>query len=184
MTLDPRIACHRFSVDDLEHIRQVLLDVYVEVYADRLTGPFFSAERFIDRLNSQITAPRWEAVIGYHDDQPIGYAYGASLRPNTTLWQNMDPVPSESFIAESAGRTFFMFELMLRTPWRKRGLSKHLHDALLAGRSETRTALTVEHDHPRVRALYESWGYTNMGADRPMADAPLYDVMVLDRPIA
>lgn len=184
MTLDPVIACHRFSVHDLGRIRQVLLDVYVEVYADRLVDPFFSAERFIDRLDSQITAPRWEAVVGYHSDQPIGYAYGALLRPNTTLWQNMDPVPPDAFIAESAGRTFFMFELMLRSSWRKRDLSKHLHDALLAGRAETRVALTVEHDHPRVRALYESWGYINMGADRPMADAPLYDVMVLDRPTA
>lgn len=184
MTVDPLFSCHRFAVDDLGRVRQVLLDVYVEVYADRLVDPFFSEERFLDRLNSQITAPRWEVVIGYHDDEPIGYAYGASLRSNTTLWQDMDPVPPEAFVAEYTGGTFFMFELMLRTPWRKRGLSKRLHDALLAGRAETRTALTVEHDHSRVRALYESWGYINMGTDRPMADAPLYDVMVLDRSTA
>lgn len=180
MTAGPGIACRRYLVHDLERIRRVLLEVYAEVYADRLNDPFFSEAQFIDRLNSQITAPGWEAVVGYSGNQPVGYAYGASLRPNTTLWQNMDPVPPAAFIEESAGRTFFMFELMLRVPWRKQGLSRLLHDALLAERAETRAALTVEHDHHRVRALYESWGYINLGTDRPTPTAPLYDVMVLN----
>lgn len=183
MTVEHMNTYQRLSAHDLDSLRPVLLDVYIEVYADRLADPFFSAERFIHRLDNQITAPKWEAVVGYHEDQPVGYAYGASLRPSTTLWQNMDPVPSDSFIAESAGRTFFMFELMLRAPWRKRGLSKLLHDTLVSARPETRVALTVEHDHPRVRALYESWGYINIGSDKPTGDAPLYDVMVLDRTV-
>ncbi|MGW2202140.1 hypothetical protein [Streptomyces sp. NPDC001774] len=69
---------------------------------------------------------------------------------------------------------------MVRLPWRGTGVAKVLHDALLADRPEERATLLVEQTHPRVRALYESWGWRKLGDVRPsMQGAPLFDAMLL-----
>jgi hypothetical protein len=39
------------------------------------------------------------------------------------------------------------------------GIARIIHDELLAGRAEERAALLVHPEHPRVRAMYEGWGY-------------------------
>ncbi|GAA2340251.1 hypothetical protein GCM10010246_26500 [Streptomyces cuspidosporus] len=45
---------------------------------------------------------------------------------------------------------------------------------------EGRAQLLVRRERPRLRALYESWGYEHAGEKLPFPDSPLYDVMVLD----
>jgi hypothetical protein len=60
------------------------------------------------------------------------------------------------------------------------GAARQIHDELLRGRPEERVTLLVERDHPKVRALYEAWGYEWFGELLPFPDAPLYDAMVLD----
>jgi len=158
----------------------VLTAVYEEVYADRLGEPFFAVDRFQERLDWHLSQPNWEAVVGYVNDQAVGYAYGASRAANTSYWQHVVPVPDAEFARETGDRTFALFELMVRAPWRKTGVSRALHDELISGRPERRISLLVEHDHLKVRALYEKWGYRHVGVRRPNPDAPMYDAMVLD----
>ncbi|MFF3275943.1 acetyltransferase [Streptomyces chrestomyceticus] len=69
---------------------------------------------------------------------------------------------------------------MVRVPWRKTGVSKALHDALLEDRSEERATLLVDQSHPKVHALYESWGWHTLGDLRPrIENAPLFHAMLL-----
>jgi len=44
-------------------------------------------------------------------------------------------------------------------------------------------ALSVDTTHPKVQALYESWGYRKGGESRPFADSPLYALMVAELPL-
>ncbi|MGH3323444.1 MAG: hypothetical protein ACRDOV_03310 [Streptomyces sp.] len=54
----------RYGRDQLDAVRPVLVDVYREVYADEIKAdPFFSAEKFEERLTSQAGLPRWEADL-------------------------------------------------------------------------------------------------------------------------
>ncbi|MER6916412.1 hypothetical protein ABT354_32530 [Streptomyces sp. NPDC000594] len=72
---------------------------------------------------------------------------------------------------------------MVRTPWRKTGISKALHDALLSGRPESRATLLVDQSHPKVHALYETWGWETVGDHRPrIHGAPLMHAMLLTLP--
>lgn len=53
----------------------------------------------------------------------------------------------------------------------------------LAARPENRATLLVLKDHPKVRALYESWGWQTLGDLRPrIPHAPLFHSMLLDLP--
>ncbi|MFC8703283.1 GNAT family N-acetyltransferase [Streptomyces anulatus] len=91
----------------------------------------------------------------------------------------------QSRTAETGTRTYALFELMVREPWRKTGVARQLHNTLLASRREERATLLVDQTHPKVHALYESWGWATLGDLRPqLDDAPLFHAMLLGLPVA
>jgi hypothetical protein len=174
------LRLERRDAAGLGDIRQQLLDVYAEVYADRLGEEFHSVERFDERLGWNTEVPGFAAVVGYLGERPIGYAYGCTLQDGTRWWNGLrTPVP-DGAVVEDGARTFALSELMVVDKVRGTGAARQIHDELLRGRPEERVTLLVERDHPKVRALYEAWGYGWFGEVQPFADAPLYDAMVLN----
>ncbi|MET9915385.1 GNAT family N-acetyltransferase [Streptomyces sp. NPDC006476] len=178
MTVDFR----HYTTDQAAAVRETLLEVYAEVYADDIANdPFAGVERFAGGLDNWSARPGWSCVIGYDDDQPVGYAYGAVLPPNARWWGGLLTEVDEDLVRETGARTYALSELMVRIPWRKTGISRQLHDALLAERTEERATLLVRQSHPKVHALYESWGWKTIGDLRPRIEhAPLMHAMLLD----
>ncbi|AEW99120.1 acetyltransferase (plasmid) [Streptantibioticus cattleyicolor NRRL 8057 = DSM 46488] len=72
---------------------------------------------------------------------------------------------------------------MVRVGWRKTGASRRIHDDLLAQRTEPQVSLMVnpQAGDGKVHALYETWGYTDVGPSRPSLDSPVLMVMVRER---
>jgi GNAT superfamily N-acetyltransferase len=168
----------RYASDQLPAIRPTLVEVYAQVYADQLDDPFFSPDRFAERLDAYASRPGWQAVVGHERGQVAGYAFGAALAPGAAWWRGMlEPLPPQD-TAEDGARTFALYEIMLRSPWRGTGAAERIHEELLAGRTEQRATLLVETAHPRVKALYQRWGYRHLGDQRPFPDAPLYATML------
>ncbi|MFE1957300.1 GNAT family N-acetyltransferase [Streptomyces sp. NPDC059479] len=173
------VTLRRYGLDEVDAVRPTLSELYAEVYADRLSDPFFSVERFEERLDGHVSRPGWEAVVGYDNGRPIGYAYGSPLPERSRWWAGMlTPLPEQDTDETGGRRTLALFELMVRTPWRKTGSAHRIHEELLSGRPEERVTLLVEPTHPKVQKLYEQWGYENVGDQRPFPDAPLYATMV------
>ncbi|MGW6603341.1 N-acetyltransferase family protein [Streptomyces sp. NPDC055036] len=166
--------------DHLPQIRQTLLDVYAEVYAREITNdPFFSVERFDSRLTGHASGAGWMCVLGEVAGEPVGYAYGATVQPGG-WWGGLVTSVGADLTQEDGQRTIGLFEIMLRAPWRGQGIARGIHDELMGQRSEQRAALTVEQAHPKVRTLYENWGYHKVGEIKPTSDSPLYDALLLD----
>ncbi|KOG90866.1 GNAT family N-acetyltransferase [Streptomyces varsoviensis] len=174
------LELRRVGVGGLAEVGEVLVDLYVDIYAAEREGPFYSRERIAERLDMHAACDAWEAVIGYGEaGEPAGYVYGARLPEGSGWWEGMVPAPGPEFVAESGSRTLAVFELMVRKPWRGTGLARRLHDELLVGRAEERATLLVDPGHPKVRELYEGWGYEVAGRKRPsLPGAPVYAVMV------
>ncbi|WP_051764719.1 GNAT family N-acetyltransferase [Streptomyces sp. NRRL F-5135] len=159
MTVD-LLTITYYTRERLPEIRDTILDVYADVYADEVaTNPFFSMDRFEERLQGHTSAPGWSCAVAQVGDQVAGYTYG--------------------FTARDEAGTFKLCENMLRPTWRKRGIAKLMHDELVAQRTEERIQLLVRRERPRLRAMYERWGYEHAGEKLPFPDSPLYDVMVL-----
>ncbi len=175
-----KLTLTHYTFSQLDEIWPTLIDVYAEVYAKEIAAdPFFSVERFEDRLKNHTAAPNWEAVVGEVDGEIVGYAYGYALRAGKSWWTALrTPVADDSLTDETGSRTFGLAEIMVKAQWRGTGVARTIHDELLSHRSEERAALLVERAHPRVRALYERWGYRWVGEILPFPDAPLYDAMV------
>ncbi|MFD7983876.1 GNAT family N-acetyltransferase [Kitasatospora indigofera] len=171
-----------YTADDLPAVERQLIDVYAEVYAaEAATDDFFSVARFTERLHAHARGPRWGCAFGEVDGRPVGYAYGFA-RTAAYRWNGLiTEVPAE-LLEETDTRTFALCEVMVRDQWRGAGIAHTLHEELLSHRIEARSHLLVEEDHPRVRAVYERWGYSWMGTMQPYSDAPRYDSMI--RPLA
>jgi GNAT superfamily N-acetyltransferase len=177
---DSGLVLTHYQRGQLDEVRPALIEVYAGVYAEKIAGDeFYSLERFGERLRGHTSAPNWEAVVGAVDGQVVGYAYGYAVRAGRSWWAGLrTPVEDESLIEETGSRTFGLAEFMVKGPWRKTGIARMIHDELLAHRAEERVALLVHPEHPRVRGLYEDWGYRWFGSVLPFPDAPLYDAMV------
>jgi ribosomal protein S18 acetylase RimI-like enzyme len=165
-----------FTHADLPQIRQTLIDVHSAAYADQMDDEF--NQRFPWFVDHWGANPTFSCVIGYHGSEPVGFAYGAPANPTREWWrEHLDPAPEKS-------RTFSFSELMVSPSWRKTGTAEHLHRALLGSRDEDLSVLLVDTEHPRVQALYESWGYREVGQRQPFPDSPVYAVMLTELPLS
>ncbi|MEV5982867.1 GNAT family N-acetyltransferase [Streptomyces sp. NPDC052114] len=180
MPISVRHYDHRHAAE----LRPLLIDVFTEIYAAAAkSDPFARPDRFAQGLDAWSSRPGWTCTIGYDShrlDQAVGYAYGAPLRADAPWWRGLITPVDPQLIQESGHRTYALSELMVRAPWRKTGAAKQLHDALLTPRPEERATLLVDQAHPKVHALYESWGWQTVGDLRPQSpNAPLMHAMLL-----
>ncbi|MFD5709320.1 GNAT family N-acetyltransferase [Streptomyces pharetrae] len=166
----------------VEPVRQTIVDVHVEVRQRDLglTGPFYSADRFNERLSGHSSAPGWEAVLAYDGGEPAGFAYATPLGPDTRWWAAMTTPLPDGYTVETGKRTLALNEIVVRRPWRGTGLAQRIHEELLAGRSEERVTLLVNPTagDGKVQAVYERWGYQKIGEQQPFPDSPVFASMM------
>ncbi len=92
---------------------------------------------------------------------------------------------SKDFTRETGSRTFAVQEVLVREAYRGTagaGTSRLLHETLFAERDEERATLLVDPTRSggRLKAVYESWGYRNIGEQQPFEDSPVFATMVRD----
>ncbi|MEU4897083.1 GNAT family N-acetyltransferase [Streptomyces sp. NPDC044780] len=170
------VDVRHFTHADLPEIRQTLIDVHADAYADAMDDEFNQRfPWFVDHWGGH---PEFSCVIAFDGDKAVGFAYGAPAVPGREWWrEHLDPAPAKDL-------TFSYSELAVVPRWRKKGLAERLTRTLLAKRNENLVVLLVDPDHPRVRALYESWGFRKVGERQPFPDSPVYAVMLAELPLS
>ncbi|WP_262508392.1 GNAT family N-acetyltransferase [Streptomyces spongiicola] len=164
------VQLRQYKHDDLHEIRQTLIDVHADAYADQMDDPFVQRfPWFVDHWGGN---PGFSCLIGWDGSEPAGFAYGAPATAGSEWWREHVTEEPEN------PSTFSLSELTVRPKWRKTGAAEQLHEALLASRDEALAVLLVDTTHPRVQALYESWQYRKVGERQPFPDSPVYAVML------
>ncbi|MBO3679482.1 GNAT family N-acetyltransferase [Streptomyces sp. NEAU-YJ-81] len=164
-----------FTHADLPEIRQTLIDVHADAQAEAMDDEFNQRfPWFVDHWGGN---PEFSCVIAFDGDKAVGFAYGAPASPGREWWRDyLDPAPDKDV-------TFSYSELAVIPEWRKQGLAERLTRTLMAGRDEVLAVLLVDTEHPRVQALYESWGFRKVGERQPFPDSPLFAVMLAELPL-
>ncbi|KUL54778.1 acetyltransferase [Streptomyces sp. NRRL F-4489] len=160
-------------------------EAFVLVYAEAFGEPPYDREPCdVDtnfrRFRSQVRKASFRAALARTGDgEPVGIAYGYPLSPSAGWWDRLTTPVSEDLRREDGHRTFGLMDLAVRAPWRRRGVARRMHDALLTGATEERVLLNARPDVPAAQAAYRSWGYRKVGEAHPWEGADLHDVMML-----
>ncbi|MFJ7906095.1 GNAT family N-acetyltransferase [Kitasatospora sp. NPDC096204] len=160
-------------------LREVFAEAFAEPpYGD---GPDDVARAF-RRFRSQARRRGFRAAVAFDGDTVVGMAYGYPLSADTGWWGTLiDPVPDD-LRHEDGRRTFGLFELAVRPPWRRRGIATCMHRTLVEGLDNERVMLNSRPEATAAQASYRAWGYRRVGAAIPWEGAARHDVMVLDLP--
>jgi GNAT superfamily N-acetyltransferase len=164
------IELRNYGHADILGLRQTLIDVNADVYVEIMNEPFH--QRFPWFVDTWGAKPDFTCVLAWDGESPTGFIYGAAATVGHEWWREHWNAP------QGDTSTFHVSELMVRSQWRKTGLSTRIHDALIAQRGEAIACLLVDVAHPRVQALYESWGYFKVGETQPFPDSPVDAIMV------
>ena len=179
--MSEHITLDRLDVPGAMSRLDEIVAAYVEVYAH--TGDaFFGEERFRLQLAGQMGAPAWELVCADLDGELVGFAYGFTLAAATDWWRGLLTRVPDGFTREDGHRTLAVSEIVVRSPWRRQQVGRHILDTLLSGRSEERATLLVDPDNWPAQMACAAWGWDTIAQLRPDRNgAPVYDVLMLDR---
>ncbi|WP_193514510.1 GNAT family N-acetyltransferase [Streptomyces griseoloalbus] len=169
------LVVRRYTHGDLPQIRQTLIDIHADAYADAMDDEFNQRfPWFVDHWGGNAD---FDCVIAWGGDEATAFAYGAPAAPEREWWrEHVKPAPEKS-------RTFSYSELAVRKKYRKMGMAELVSRALLGGRDEDLAVLLVDTEHPKVQELYESWGFRKVGERQPFPDSPVYAVMLAELPL-
>ncbi|MGB6162435.1 MAG: GNAT family N-acetyltransferase [Pseudonocardiaceae bacterium] len=177
----PRLELCHYAGHELGAIRSITIDLYREAFEHEIDKPFWSAERYSQRIQRHAAMSGFSAVIAYIDE-PIGFAYGITLPPTTRWWATIQPsLTDPTFTREDGHRTFALFEVIVKPHHQGHGIGRRIHDDLLAQRSEQRVTVATNHGNIHARNTYSKWGYHHIGTRQPTPPAPLLDVFLRAR---
>jgi ribosomal protein S18 acetylase RimI-like enzyme len=173
------ISYEHLDADGAKRIEDELLSLYAAEYEGN-GRPFDSPGNFLRLLAVHLTRDGYELVTARADGELVGFIYGSTLPADTKWWERqLTPLPGE-FTYETGRRTMAVFELLVRSDFRRRGIASRLHAELFRGRSEQRGALSVYPDNDVAKKAYESWGWRKVGRTQPFDDAPVFDSYVIE----
>lgn len=173
------VTSHEADADG--ELLRVVRPIYAEVYAEPpyCEGPA-EVDDFAADWSNRVSQPGFRLVLAHASHEAIGFAFGFRLSPDTDWWDGLlDPLPAGQ-TREHDGRTFVIIELAARASYRRQGVGRALHRALLADRLEERVTLLARPEARPAQAAYASWGYRPLGRLRPALNAPVYIAMVRD----
>jgi ribosomal protein S18 acetylase RimI-like enzyme len=171
----------RYDANSVSSVIPVIGRLYEVVYREPpyCEGPD-DVREFVEGMPRRAAQPAFRLVVATTDGKPVGFAFGHQLPADTKWWQGATTPLPDSIVREYAGHTFAVIELAVLAEYRRRGIAKAMHDALLVDADEERVTLLVRPEAMPARRAYERWGYARVGAIRPWPEAPLYDAMMLN----
>ncbi|MFC7244280.1 GNAT family N-acetyltransferase [Catellatospora aurea] len=165
---------------DMVELRDELLSVYREAYADKIQQAFFTEDRFWERVEAYARRDGFELVTARVGGSLAGYALGYTLPAGSAWWHGLLNEVDPGLVVEDGSRTFALNYIMVRPSMRRRGIAEALHAALMRGRPESRATLLVLPDNISAISGYRKWGWHQVGELKPFADAPIYHSLLLN----
>jgi GNAT superfamily N-acetyltransferase len=178
----PEVELRHYTGHELSAIRNIAIDLYRGAFGHEIDTPFWSVQRYSQRLDRHATMAGFSAVVAYANAEPIGFAYGITLPATTRWWATIQPpLTDPTFAREDGHRTFALFEVIVAAEHQGHGTGRRIHDHLLATRSEQRITTATHHGNTHARTTYTTWGYHHIGTRQPPPPAPLFDVYIRNR---
>lgn len=178
----PGVELRHYMGHEFSTIRYIAIDVYREAFGHEIDKPFWSVERYSQRIERHAAMSGFSAVVAYANEEPIGFTYGITLPATTRWWTTIQPpLTDQAFTHEDGHRTFALFEVIVKPEHQGQGIGQRIHDELISTRSEQRVTIATHHGNIHARNTYTKWGYHHIGTRQPTPPAPQLDVYLRTR---
>jgi GNAT superfamily N-acetyltransferase len=153
-----------------------ILPLYLEVYDEPpySLGPIDQPDVFLDRTHRQAERPGFRAVTAR---DPAGALVGFSFGLPSATGQWLSSATTEPPEGMLSATRFFVVELVVQGSWRNQGVGRAMLDTLLGDCTEEYAVLTAVPYVP-ARAIYEHWGWTQVGLSALDGDLAM-DILAL-----
>ncbi|MFI5843734.1 GNAT family N-acetyltransferase [Catenuloplanes sp. NPDC051500] len=178
------MTVRRYGPREAAQSTETLVGVHAEVHAGVAWGddPYFSTAAFRRRWGLAVRQPGFELLLAEVDGEAAGLLYGWPLPFFTRWWQPLAGQLPAEMTTETGRRSVFIQEIMVRAPWRRRGIGRRLHDGFLTGRPEQRALLCVLPENEPAHAAYRRWGWGAVARAATGAGEPTFDWMLRELP--
>lgn len=173
------VLSHHDAADARRLAHDVIVPIYAASHADVIDDPFYSVQRFLDRLDGYAQRDGFEMVAAHMATEPVGLAFGYTLPPTTRWWEGLVGEPPDDLTRETGHRTFALNEIMVDPAHQRQGIARALHDELMSSRPEERATLLVRPDNEPAQTAYANWGWRKVAKLKPFPDSPVYDALIL-----
>jgi GNAT superfamily N-acetyltransferase len=181
---DPRFRIEQYDATGTLELREPLMALYLRTHLDQQHNPWYSPERFWQRLVELYAPGRgFGLVAGWIDGTMVGYAFGSPSDKVQDVWEMVERVLPDVPIPTESEPMYIFREFAVDPAHQGKGYGRMLHDALLEGRPERLANLVVRPDNVSAIAAYRAWGWQTVGQEQPFPDSPVMDSMVLRPPI-
>jgi GNAT superfamily N-acetyltransferase len=172
----------RYDSSGARELGDELAAIYAAARADQAHNPFYSRERFLERLEMYLPGREFELVTATLGGVMVGFAFGNPRDRTAEIWEAVSKALPYIVVPEDPDPVYIFRELNVDPGYQGRGYGRVLHDALLRARPEKLADLLVRPDNP-ARLAYLSWGWQRLGELQPFPDSPVFDEMVRVLPL-
>ncbi|MGT2427438.1 GNAT family N-acetyltransferase [Amnibacterium kyonggiense] len=157
----------RFEHDAPAPVWAGVADVYVQGFA---SAPYEESAEELRTIQQwgrgMLSAPGGRLVVALQAERVIGFVISEGLARDES-WQQMletAQVPGARGGALAGADTVIVQELAVSGAFRGQGVAKHLMTMLLEARDEQHAVLSVYGRATAVRAMYQRWGFVEIGS--------------------
>ncbi len=147
-------------------------------YAVYTAAPFFDTEAQVAAslvgLSHYAERPGFRCYIARDTERGdiAGFAFGHTLRPGNSWWDNVPPAMDEAARERWLRDCWVLVEFAVAPEWQGRGIGGKLHDAALAGLPHTTAILSTPQMETNALALYRKRGWVTLLSDFSLPDVP------------
>lgn len=166
-----------------EKIINQMADLYWSDFIDpelRNKNPeFYSKERFFKRMVEYGRTPHFRCIVCWEGEQIVGFITAANLQEGTSWWNNVKTELSTEDLQENSERTTAIFDLLVATSHRGKGIASQLHEQLVSGATSERITLLSSPPQQPAHQMWLNKGYQIIG-QVSYNNGPLLDVFIRD----
>jgi GNAT superfamily N-acetyltransferase len=156
-------------------VREQLACIFYAVYT---VAPFFDTEAQV--AASLIGQSRYAERPGFRccfardteRDTLAGFAFGHTLLPGNSWWDNVPPVMDEAARERWLKDCWVLVEFGVSPAWQGQGIGGQLHDTVLAGLPHATAILSTPQLETNALALYRKRGWVTLLSDFSFPDVP------------
>ncbi|MDH6214628.1 hypothetical protein [Streptomyces pseudovenezuelae] len=173
------VRLRRLNRWQAEGLREDLADLYVESSDTESGEEFNDRQEFLVRLADAVQLPGFDMLVA-EARSLTGCVFGFPVPRDGSWWEGFDgPLPQNLEQLTASGHVFAILETLVHPHRHAEGLARRMQEHLLGDHQASLGVTLVDRSDRAIGAVFQGWGWREVGRIQRGPDATTVRVMVL-----